>query len=123
MDTQAADAVIGPQFPVGIDQGSGMPIFMAAARSVFRYVIGKATGGPGIGAENMALVQSQTLPIDSMYSSSRNVLKSFGPIAGGTVKPGQDLVSADLLGNGVYYSGTLGLGALSVDGNISPGNG
>lgn len=78
---------------------------------LYRYIFGRT--GFGVGADNMALAQPTTLPVDSMYGPRYNVRRDLGPHSPGFVKEQQNFVPVDLLANGVYMSGTLALQALA----------
>lgn len=76
--------------------------------------------GIGIGAENMALIQPTTLPVDSIYAPRYNVQRSMYSYSGGALKLAQELPFVSVKGQGVYLSGEMAMQAL-VDFNNSMG--
>lgn len=76
--------------------------------------------GIGIGAENMALIQPTTLPVDSIYAPRYNVQRSLGPYGGGALKYAQELPYVSVKGQGVYLAGDMAMQAL-IDFNAGRG--
>lgn len=84
----------------------------------FRFRPGRAAGGLGVGAEGMALLQTQSLPlVDGGMSPRYMVRRSFAPLEGARVDLDRGVLAVDLRGNGSYLSGQLALQALAVNAN------
>ena len=85
----------------------------------FRFKPGRASGGLGVGAEGLALMQTQSLPLvdGGMHGRRNMVQRSFAPIRGADVKMDRGVLAVDLRGNGSYLAGTLELQALAVNAN------
>ncbi len=113
----------------GVGQGPGMPRFLGAAMAFYHYLAGKEGKSAGIGTGADALIQPQSLPINTRYAYGplgNMVRGDLGPNRPGFAKQGQDLLPVDLLANGAYYHGTTNFASLSAGGNITPkapGNG
>ena len=67
----------------------------------------------GIGTGNQGFERSQTIPVNSIYGPRYNVKDEIDATARGTLVLYQKGPMVDLQANGVYFSGTLALSALS----------
>lgn len=84
----------------------------------FRFKPGRAVGGLGVGAEGMALLQTQSLPLMDGGMRGKNVVRrSFAPLEGADVKLDRGLLTVDLRGNGAFLQGQLELQALAANAN------
>lgn len=87
--------------------------------TIYNYVFGRT--GFGVGAGNMGFSRPSTLPVDSKYGPRRNVLHNIALYQPNVLITAQSLPAVDLLANGLYFHGTIALGALGP--GQSPGNG
>lgn len=84
----------------------------------FRFKPGRVAGGLGVGAEGMALLQTQSLPLTDGFMTPRYMVRgSLAPLQGAEVKFDRSVPTVDIRGNGAYLQGQLALQALAANAN------
>jgi len=70
----------------------------------------KTPANRGVGTGNLALEQTQSNPVQSMYGPRYNVERSLAPTRqGGAMKVAQNVPIVPIEGNGAYLAGVMAL--------------